>query len=101
MACKSNSANRRQSAALWRKNLALLACCFALGAHATFPQGAAQQARLIGVIAAIDAPAKRITLKLDAGREMTIELQDSTRLVRVAPGSQDLSAATQVALGEM
>ncbi|MBI4889796.1 MAG: hypothetical protein HY821_04165 [Acidobacteria bacterium] len=57
--------------------------------------------RPIGVVVSIDASGKRITLKTDAGPELAVELLESTRFLRVAPGSQDLSSAARIALADL
>jgi hypothetical protein len=64
-------------------------------------QTPSQSGRPIGIVVATDAVAKRITLKTDAGPEMAIEFQDTTRFLRVIPGSQDLSGATRITLSEV
>ena len=64
-------------------------------------QTSSQSGRSIGVVVAIDATVKRITLKTDAGPEIGIEFQDTTRFLRVAPGSQDLSGATRITLSDV
>src|SRR5262245_25582861 len=81
---------------------ALLACCLMLQATADCAtQTSSQSGRPIGVVVAIDAAAKRITLKTDVGLELGIEFQDMTRFLRVAPGSQDLSGATRISLADV
>jgi hypothetical protein len=75
----------------------VLMCCVTLGAQPiASPQATGQSGRPIGVILAIEISAKRITLKTKAGPEMGIEFQDSTRFLRVVPGSQDLSGAARI-----
>jgi hypothetical protein len=86
----------------WQRCFALLACCLVSQAQAGLvTQTSSQSGRSIGVVVAIDATVKRITLKTDAGPEIGIELQDTTRFLRVAPGSQDLSGATRITLSDV
>src|SRR5262245_24488598 len=86
----------------WKRYFALLACCQVLQAqNGPIAQTSSQPGRSIGVVVAIDAAAKRITLKTDGGPEIGIEFQDTTRFLRVAPGSQDLSGATRITLSDM
>jgi len=42
-----------------------------------------------------------VTLSTDAGTEVTIEIQDTTRLVRIAPGQKDLKSATPAQLQDI
>lgn len=85
----------------WRTCPVFLMCGVVLGVRTASPQAAVPAGRPIGVVVAIDAPARQITLKPDAGQEMTIQLQDSTRVLRVTPGSQDLNAATSITLADV
>jgi Cu/Ag efflux protein CusF len=74
--------------------LLLPACLCPLAAQA--PTG-----RAIGAVTAIDAAAKQITLKTDAGAETKIALQDSTSYQRVPPGEKDLKNAAKIALSDL
>ena len=85
----------------WHICFVLLTCCLLLQAQAGLALQTSQSGRPIGVVVAIDAAAKRITLKTDAGPEMGIEFQDATRFLRVVPGSQDLSGATRIPLSDV
>ncbi len=81
----------------WRRYMAFLACCLALTLQAGLAaQAPSQSPRPVGVVVAIEASGKRITLKTDAGPEMGIQFHDATRFLRVAPGSQDLSGAARI-----
>ena len=87
---------------LQHRCFALLACCLVLQAAADpATQTSSQPGRPIGVVVAIDTTIKRIILKTDAGLELGIEYQDTTRFLRVAPGSQDLSGATRITLSDV
>jgi hypothetical protein len=86
----------------WHGYLALLTSCLALQAQGgPAAKASSQTGRPIGVVVAIDPTAKRITLKTDAGPEMGIEFQDTTRILRVVPGSQDLSGAARVTISDV
>ncbi|HEY6290889.1 MAG TPA: DUF5666 domain-containing protein [Terriglobia bacterium] len=69
------------------------------------PQSAEQQApqgsiaRSMGTVTAIQG--NTVTLKTDAGSEVTAQVQDSTRLVRIEPGQKDLKSATPVQLQDL
>src|SRR5262245_58024884 len=87
---------------LWQRCFSLLACWLVSQATADpATQTSSQSGRPIGVVVTIDGAAKRITLKTDAGLEMGIEFQETTRFLRVVPGSQDLSGATRVTLSDV
>src|SRR4030095_12673389 len=86
----------------WHSCLLLLTCCpMSQAQPGVATQTPSQSGRPIGIVVATDAVAKRITLKTDAGPEMAIEFQDTTRFLRVIPGSQDLSGATRITLSEV
>jgi hypothetical protein len=73
-----------------------------LSAFAQAQPGAAAQpvvARQIGTVAAISG--NTLTLKTDAGAEVKVVVQDSTRILRVAPGQKDLKEATQIQLSDL
>jgi hypothetical protein len=55
--------------------------------------------RPVGTVKAIAGTA--ITLTTDAGAEVTIQVQDATRIVRIAPGQKDLKSATPAQLQDV
>jgi hypothetical protein len=55
----------------------------------------------IGEITAIDAAAKQLTIKTDAGSVMTVSLSDKTTYKKLAPGEQSLTNATDVTLTDL
>ena len=57
--------------------------------------------RAIGTVIAIDAAAKQITIKSDAGAETKVMLQDSTSYWRVPPGEKDLKNAAEISLSDL
>jgi Cu/Ag efflux protein CusF len=61
----------------------------------------AAQARLIGVVTAVDAEAKKITLKTDAGAESTVMVDDASSYLRVPPGEKDLKKASAITLADL
>jgi hypothetical protein len=67
----------------------------------TFGQAATQSttARPVGAIKSING--KTITLTTDAGAEVTIQVQDEARLLRVAPGEKDLKNAAPLQLQDL
>jgi len=81
----------------------LFLCCISilLTQGALAAQGSGQSARPIGAILKMDAAAHRITIKSDAGPEMTIRFDESTRFLRVAPGAQDLQNAAPISLSDL
>jgi len=56
-------------------------------------------ARPAGTIKSISG--KVITLTTDAGSEVTVQVQDATKLVRIAPGQKDLKEATPIQLADV
>jgi hypothetical protein len=55
--------------------------------------------RPVGTIKSISG--NTITLTTDAGSEVTVQIQDSTKLLRIAPGQKDLKDAAPVQLGDI
>ena len=56
-------------------------------------------ARPVGTIKTVSG--NTITLTTDAGSDVTILVQDSTKFVRIAPGQKDLKDATTMALADL
>src|SRR5262249_2177905 len=58
-------------------------------------------ARLLGEVTSVDAPARRITLKTDAGEKATVTTDEKTSFLKAQPGSHDLAGARPVTLAEI
>jgi hypothetical protein len=97
---------------LSRNVVLVLACSAAVGfgvapmpgvtlaaAQQTQAPASANTARPVGTVKAIGG--NTITLTTDSGGEIAIVVQDSTRILRAAPGQKDLKDATPVALPEV
>ena len=56
-------------------------------------------ARSVGTIKSISGNA--ITLTTDTGGDVTVQVQDATKLVRIAPGQKDLKEATPIQLADV
>ena len=54
-----------------------------------------------GTVAKVDAAARTLVLKTDAGQEMTVTIQPRANFRRVAPGATDLTKAEPIELGEI
>src|SRR5713226_5287418 len=63
------------------------------------PTQAAAVARPVGTIKSISG--NTITLTTDAGGDVTVQVQDTTKLVRIAPGQKDLKDATPIQLADV
>ncbi len=57
--------------------------------------------RVIGEVKAIDATAKQLIVKTDAGSLVTAALSDATTYMRVAPGETTLTNATKIAFTDL
>ena len=55
----------------------------------------------IGEIKSIDAAAKQLTIKTDAGSMVTVSLSDKTTYKKLAPGEQTLTNATDVTFADL
>ena len=79
--------------------ITLLASTPASLAQATDPGIAAKHA--IGEIKSVDAAAKQLTIKTDAGSIVTVSLNDKTTYKKLAPGEQTLTNATDVTFADL
>ena len=68
-------------------------------AQTTDPNIAAKHA--IGEIKSIDATAKQLTIKTDAGSVVTVSLNDKTTYKKLAPGEKALTNATDVTFADL
>jgi hypothetical protein len=68
-------------------------------AQTTDPNIAAKYA--IGEIKSIDAAAKQLTIKTDAGSMVTVSLSDKTTYKKLAPGEKALTNATDVTFADL
>jgi hypothetical protein len=55
----------------------------------------------IGEVKSIDAAAKQLTIKTDAGSTVTVSLSDKTTYKKLAPGEQSLTNATDVTVADL
>jgi len=85
------------------KMLILVSCfVFLLAAQENSASPASSQTvRPIGVVLTIDPASRSLTIKTDAGPEMTIAFEESTRFLRVAPGAKDLDHAAPISASEL
>jgi len=61
--------------------------------------GSGPVAKAVGTVKSISG--NSLAIASDAGTPMTITIQDSTRMVRTAPGAKDLKGATSITLQEL
>jgi hypothetical protein len=59
----------------------------------------AQSTRIVGAVTAIDG--KSLTIKSDAGATTTVNVSDSARLLRTAPGVKTLAGATPIQFSDL
>ncbi|HET6669010.1 MAG TPA: hypothetical protein VFH15_02155 [Pyrinomonadaceae bacterium] len=57
--------------------------------------------RVIGEVKAIDATAKQLIVKTDAGALVTATLNDATQFMRVAPGETNLTNAAKITFADL
>jgi hypothetical protein len=77
----------------------LFAVALALFTQGADPSIAAKHA--IGEVKTIDAAAKQITIKTDAGSTVTVSVSDKTTYKKLAPGEQSLTNATDVTFADV
>ena len=68
-------------------------------AQETLPAAAPQAARKVGSVQSING--KTLVVKPDSGADATVTVEDSTRIVRLAPGQTDLKTASPMRLSEV
>jgi hypothetical protein len=76
-----------------------IAATRSLQAESAPPPSATSQARAMGTVKAVTAD--RITLAPDSGAEVIVLVQQSTRILRVAPGQKDLKDAVPIGLEDV
>jgi hypothetical protein len=81
----------RQSAVVL---LGAVFAAFGIAQDASQAPGNAAPAKAVGTIKSISG--NNLTITSDAGTPMSITIQDSTRMVRTAPGAKDLKDATSI-----
>ena len=57
--------------------------------------------RVVGEVTAVDANARRITIKADGGNSVIVELDDKTTFMKAQPGAKSLEGATKIALSDV
>lgn len=62
-------------------------------------QGQAALTQSVGTVKAINGNV--LTLTLDAGKDVTVNVQDTTKMVQVAPGQKDLKTATPLHISDL
>jgi hypothetical protein len=72
---------------------------WAMGQADASQQTAVKKARAVGAVKAISDDS--ITLQTDAGSEMTVTIQPTTRLLRMEPGQTDLKSAPTIQLSDV
>ncbi len=85
----------------------VLAVLLIAGSHLSLGQqgeaaqqaGAPKKARVVGVVKTVSG--NTVTLTTDAGSEINVTLQPTTRLVRLAPGQTDLKTATAIQVSDV
>src|SRR5678815_4094077 len=55
----------------------------------------------VGEVKSIDAAAKQLTIKTDAGATVTVSISDKTTYKKLAPGEQSLTNATDVTIADI
>jgi hypothetical protein len=79
----------------------ILSVCALLAAAGAALSQDPNAGRALGVVTKIDAAARQIVLKTDAGADVTVTLQPAANFRRVAPGETDLRNAATIALTDI
>lgn len=84
-----------------RGNLTVVCAALAILGGAQSLVAQAPAASTVGSVTKIDAAARQIVLKTDAGAEITVTLEPKASFRRVAPGETDLKNADNIALTDI
>jgi hypothetical protein len=79
----------------------VLLCLCVLLTFASFAAAQPAPTRAVGVVTAVEPAARRIKIKTDDGRPLTIQLDEATTLTRVPPGATGADAAAKTTLAEV
>jgi Domain of unknown function (DUF5666) len=90
---------RTKAKKLVRLSLLMLGAMWAVSSFAQQDSGSAGTAKAVGTIKAISE--NKLTIMTEAASSMTVMIQDSTRMIRTAPGAKDLKDATSVVLQDL
>src|ERR1051325_8769807 len=78
-----------------------LLCICVLLTFASFAAAQPAPTRAVGVVTAVEPAARRIKLKTDDGRPLTLQLDEATTLTRVPPGATGSAEAAKITLAEV
>ncbi len=81
--------------------IAAVVLAVAAGVRAQAQSSGEARRRVIGEVLAADSAARKITVRSDAGGEVTVVLDDKTVFLRVPPGETDLRKAVRIQAGEI
>src|SRR5262249_2608144 len=56
---------------------------------------------VLGEVTAVDAAARQLSLKTDAGAELQLQVPEEARVLRAKPGAKDLAEARPLTLAEI
>ncbi len=81
--------------------LLIAAPCVSLGQQNDAAQqaGGPKKTRVVGVVKSVNG--NTVTLTTDAGADINVTIQPTTRLMRMAPGQTDLKSATAIQLADV
>src|SRR5580704_12863761 len=83
------------------KGLAVLCLAVAVTGAAWAQAPAAALQSTLGTVTKIDATARTLSVKTEAGQEFAVTLQPTATVQRIPPGQTDISKAEAIALGDV
>jgi hypothetical protein len=69
--------------------------------RAAYGQAAAPAASIVGTVTKLDAAAKSMTVKTDAGQEYTVSMEGKVTIRKIAAGETDVSKAAVIQIGDI
>jgi hypothetical protein len=98
---KSTANSFRMKSAVAILSLAVLAAGPAWGQAAAPQSQAAPAQSIVGTVTKVDAGARSLTVKTDAGQEYTVNLEAKATIRRIVAGETDVSKAAVVQIGDI
>jgi hypothetical protein len=86
---------------LYRVKSAMIATCLAALLPAGIAWGQAATQSIVGTVTKVDAGARSLTVKTDAGKEYVVTVEPKVNIRRIAAGETDVSKAAIIQVGDI
>lgn len=79
----------------------LLVFCLTAFVVSASAEAQTQATRARGVVTSIDKDSRKLSVRSDAGSELTVSVDDATAILKAAPGTRELRTAPHITFGEI